>query len=166
MGFPTLQIDTRQQEAKHSAKHGYFASLGIHCVRTKLYVGDYMFVGGTRSCDTKASVHELAANIDQQHDRFRRELVNAKEAGISLTVLVENADGVRDLDGLAEWVEPAESFVKRRHAKRRISGLRIAKACLTMSDRYGVEWAFCDPSEAGAMVIEILTWGGAEHERV
>ena len=164
MGFPTLQIDTRQQEAKHSAKHGYFASLGIHCVRTKLYVGDYMFVGGVRSCDTKASIQELAADIDQQHDRFRRELVNAKDAGISLTVLVENEDGVRDLDGLAAWVEPSESFVRRRHAKRRIGGLRLAKACLTMSDRYGVSWAFCAPEDAGAMVIGILT-GGAEHER-
>lgn len=164
MDFPTLQIDTRQKDGLHVLKHEHFASLGIHCVRTKLYVGDYMFVGGVRSCDTKASIQELAADIDQQHDRFRRELVNAKEAGISLTVLVENEDGVRDLNGLSEWVEPAESFVKRRHAKRRTSGLRIAKACLTMSDRYGVEWVFCDPSEAGAMVIDILT-GGAGHER-
>lgn len=164
MEFPTLQIDTRQQEAKHSAKHGYFSSRGIHCVRTKLYVGDYMFVGGVRAVDTKRDLQELAADIDRDHDRFRRELVNARDAGIALTVLIENENGVRDLDGLAAWVEPAESFVKRRHAKRRISGLRIAKACLTMSDRYGVEWAFCDPSEAGAMVIDILT-GGAGHER-
>ena len=160
MDFPTLQIDTRQKDGLHVLKHEHFASLGIHCVRTKLYVGDYMFVGGVRSCDTKASLQELAADIDQQHDRFRRELVNAKDAGISLTVLVENEDGVRDLDGLAAWVEPAESFVKRRHAKRRIGGLRLAKACLTMSDRYGVSWAFCAPEDAGAKVIEILTGGG------
>lgn len=164
MEFPTLQIDTRQQETKHSAKHGYFASLGIHCVRTKLYVGDYMFVGGVRAVDTKRDLQELAADIDQQHDRFRRELVNARDAGIALTVLVENADGVRDLDGLAAWAEPAASFAKRKHAKRRISGLRLAKACMTMSDRYGVSWAFCSPEEAGAKVIEILT-GGAGHER-
>ena len=164
MGYPTLQIDTRQKEAKHSAKHGYFASLGIHCVRTKLYVGDYMFVGGTRAVDTKRDIQELAADIDRDHERFRRELVNAKEAGIALTVLVENADGVRDLDGLTAWVEPAASFARRRHAKRRIGGLRLAKACMTMSDRYGVSWAFCDPREAGAKVIEILT-GGAGHER-
>ena len=165
MEFPTLQIDTRQQEAKHSEKHGYFASLGIHCVRTKLYVGDYMFVGGTVAVDTKRDIQELAADIDRDHDRFRRELVNAKEAGIALTVLVENADGVRDLDGLAAWVEPAGSFARRRHAKRRIGGLRLAKACLTMSDRYGVSWAFCAPEDAGAMVIGILA-GGAGHERV
>lgn len=139
MDFPTLQIDTRQKDGLHVLKHEHFASLGIHTVRTKLYVGDYMFVGGVRAVDTKRDIQELAADIDQQHDRFRREIVNAKEAGIALTVLVENTDAVRDLNDLAEWVEPAESFVRRRHAKRRISGLRIAKACLTMSDRYGVE---------------------------
>lgn len=164
MEFPTLQIDSRQRKGLHEAKHEYFRSLGIHCVRTKLYVGDYMFVGGVKSCDTKASIQELAADIDQQHDRFRRELVNARDAGIALTVLVENADGVRDLDGLAAWAEPAASFAKRKHAKRRISGLRLAKACMTMSDRYGVSWEFCDPSEAGAMVIDILT-GGAGYEQ-
>ena len=165
MGFPTLQIDTRQQEAKHSAKHGYFASLGIHCVRTKLYVGDYMFVGGVRAVDTKRDLQELAADIDRDHDRFRRELVNAKEAGISLTVLVENAHGIRSLSDLAAWREPDADFARRRNAKRRIEGMRLAKACATMSDRYGVSWAFCAPEDAGAMVIGILT-GGAEHERV
>lgn len=161
MEFPTLQIDTRQKDGLHTLKHEHFTALGIHCVRTKLYVGDYMFVGGTVSCDTKRDLQELAADIDQQHDRFRRELVNARDAGISLTVLVENADGVRSLGDLAGWAEPAASFAKRKHAKRRISGLRLAKACMTMADRYGVSWAFCAPEEAGAKVIEILTGGGA-----
>lgn len=164
MGYPTLQIDTRQQEAKHSAKHGYFASIGLHTIRTKLYAGDYMFVGGTRAVDTKRDIQELAADIDQQHERFRRELMNARDAGIALTVLVENGDGVRDLNGLAEWIEPASSFAKRKNAKRRISGLRLAKACMTMADRYGVEWAFCAPGDAGAKVIEILE-GGEGDER-
>ena len=165
MGFPTLQIDTRQKDGLHALKHEHFAELGIHCVRTKLYVGDYMFVGGVRSVDTKRDLQELAADIDQQHDRFRRELVNARDAGIALTVLVENADGVRSLNDLAGWVEPARSFARRRNAKRRIDGIRLAKACMTMEDRYGVKFAFCAPEEAGAKVIEILT-GGAGHGRV
>nr|DAR28328.1 MAG TPA: ATP-dependent RNA helicase [Caudoviricetes sp.] len=159
-----IEEDTRQQAGKHEAKREWFAAHGFEVVRTKLYVGDYRFVGGVRCVDTKCSIAELAADIDQQHDRFRRELKNARGAGYELTVLVENEDGVRDLDGLAAWAEPAASFAKRKHAKRRISGLRLAKACMTMSDRYGVSWAFCSPEEAGAKVIEILT-GGAGHER-
>lgn len=160
-----LMEDTRNKPSLHKTKNDYWAEHGIKVIRTKLYVGDYMFVGGVRAVDTKRDIQEIAADIDQQHDRFRRELVNAQEAGISLTVLVENTDGVRDLDGLAAWMEPAASFVRRRHAKRRIGGLRLAKACLTMSDRYGVLWAFCAPEDAGAKVIEILT-GGAGHERI
>lgn len=156
MEFPTLQIDSRQRKGLHEAKHEYFRSLGIHCVRTKLYVGDYMFVGGTVSCDTKRDLQELAADIDQQHDRFRRELENARDAGIDLTVLVENAHGIRSLSDLAAWREPDADFARRRNAKRRIDGMRLAKACATMADRYGVSWAFCAPEDAGAKVIEIL----------
>lgn len=159
-----LMEDTRNKPSLHKTKNDYWAEHGIKVIRTKLYVGDYMFVGGTVAVDTKRDIQELAADIDQQHDRFRRELVNARDAGIALTVLIENEDGVRDLDGLAAWIEPAKSFAKRRHAKRRIEGLRLAKACMTMSDRYGVSWEFCDPSETGAMVIDILT-GGAGYEQ-
>lgn len=156
MGFPTIQIDTRQKDSKHEAKHGRFRELGIHCVRTKLYVGDYMFVGGTRSVDTKRDIQELASDIFNQHARFRRELENARDAGIDLTVLVENSDGVRSLGDLMEWIEPANSFARRHNAQRRIEGLRLAKACATMSERYGARWAFCAPEDAGDAVLSIL----------
>ena len=159
-----IEEDTRQQAGKHAAKRKWFEAHGFQIVRTKLYVGDYRFVGGVRCVDTKCSIQELACDIDQQHERFRRELQNARGAGYALTVLVENGDGVRDLNGLAEWIEPASAFVKRKNAKRRISGLRLAKACMTMADRYGVEWAFCAPGDAGAKVIEILE-GGEGDER-
>lgn len=162
--MPTISIieDTRNKVGSHEAKNAYWSANGIVVTRSKLAVGDYC-IAPSVAVDSKASIQELAMDIDQEHERFRRELIKAKEMGIALTVLVENADGVRDLDGLAAWVEPAESFVKRKNAKRRISGLRLAKACMTMTDRYGVEWAFCDPYDAGEKVIEILT-GGAGHE--
>ena len=154
-----IEEDTRQQAGKHEAKREWFEAHGFEVVRTKLYVGDYRFVGGVRCVDTKCSIAELACDIDQQHERFRRELENARGAGYDLTVLVENAHGVRSLADLAAWREPDADFARRRNAKRRIDGMRLAKACATMADRYGVSWAFCSPSEAGAKVIEILTGG-------
>lgn len=159
-----IEEDTRQKSGKHEAKRMWFAEHGFEVVRTKLYVGDYRFVGGVRCVDTKCSVAELAADIDQQHDRFRREMVAARDAGYELTVLVENEAGIGSLSDLASWRESAAEFARRRNAQRRIEGMRLAKACMTMSDRYGVSWAFCSPEEAGAKVIEILT-GGAGHER-
>ena len=163
MTIPTLMIDTRQKSGKHEAKHGWFASQGIHCVRSKLYVGDYMLVGGTVSCDSKRDIFELAQDIDQQHQRFKTELINARDAGISLVVLTENDHGVRSLDDLARWRESDAEMRRRRNAKRRIEGARLAKACSTMQERYGARFEFCAPDESAWRIVEILTTEGREH---
>ena len=157
----TLRIDTRQADGTHTLKHDYFATAGIRTVRTKLYVGDYMFVGGTTSVDTKARLLELAQNVDQQHDRFRNELVKAKEAGIKLVVLVENEDGVTDFATLAKWQNPRRFVNAKKGLRPPIDGMRLAKACLTMEKKYSARFLFCSPEEAGARVIEILD--GAEY---
>ncbi|WP_276684476.1 hypothetical protein [Slackia piriformis] len=148
--------DTRQQTSQHVEKNAYWKSVGQHVVRSKLIAGDYMFVGGTVSVDTKRSILELASNIDQQHDRFRRELVNARECGIELHFLVENADGVRDLPTLARWQNPRRFVNAKRGLRPPIDGRRMAKACATMEERYGCFFHFCTPEEAGARVLEIL----------
>lgn len=154
--MPTLVEDTRQQTSQHVEKNAYWKSIGQHVVRSKLIAGDYMFVGGTVSVDTKRSILELASNIDQQHERFRRELVNARECGIELHFLVENADGVRDLSTLARWQNPRRFVNKKRGLRPPIDGRRMAKACATMEERYGCFFHFCTPREAGARVLEIL----------
>lgn len=154
--MPTLVEDTRQQTSQHVEKNAYWKSIGQHVVRSKLIAGDYMFVGGTVSVDTKRSILELASNIDQQHDRFRRELVNARECGIELHFLVENTDGVRDLPTLARWQNPRRFVNAKRGLRPPIDGRRMAKACATMEERYGCFFHFCTPEEAGARVLEIL----------
>lgn len=154
--MPTLVEDTRQQTSQHVEKNAYWKSIGQHVVRSKLIAGDYMFVGGTVSVDTKRSILELATNIDQQHERFRRELINARECGIELHFLVENADGVRDLPTLARWQNPRRFVNAKRGLRPPIDGRRMAKACATMEERYGCFFHFCTPEEAGARVLEIL----------
>ena len=154
--MPTLVEDTRQQTSQHVEKNAYWKSIGQHVVRSKLIAGDYMFVGGTVSVDTKRSILELASNIDQQHERFRRELINARECGIELHFLVENADGVRDLPTLARWQNPRRFVNAKRGLRPPIDGRRMAKACATMEERYGCFFHFCTLEEAGARVLEIL----------
>lgn len=151
-----LVEDTRQKPNQHALKNEYWQGIGQKVVRSKLIAGDYMFVGGTVSVDTKKDLNELACNIDQQHDRFRRELVNARECGIELHFLVENADGVRDLSTLARWQNPRRFANAKRGLRPPIDGRRMAKACATMEERYGCFFHFCTPEEAGARVLEIL----------
>lgn len=143
--------DTRQQAGKHEVKHEWWADRGITLVRSKLAFGDYCRPPEV-AVDTKASIAELAMDIDREHARFRRELIGARDAGVRLYVLVENDAGVTDLSSLALWTEPDADFRLRKC----IEGKRLAKACRTMSDRYGVMFLFCAPEDAARIVTEIL----------
>ena len=150
--------DTRQQKDKHEHKHEWWAREGFTLVRSKLAFGDYCLPPEV-AVDTKASIGELAYDIDQEHARFRRELVGARDAGCKLYVLVENVDGIRSLSDLAGWIESQEDFAQRVKAKRRLVGERLAKACATMEERYGVTFLFCAPEDAARIVSELLGVG-------
>ena len=147
--------DTRQHAGKHDEKHADMAASGYEPKFSKLYVGDYQMPPSV-AVDTKRSIAELASNVWTQHDRFRRELVRAQEAGVRLVILVENTHGVTDLVTLAQWVEPQREFNRRKNAQRRIYGSTLAKACATMQEKYGCEFMFCKPGEAGQAVLRIL----------
>ena len=150
--------DTRQQAAKHEAKHEYFASEGLGIVRTKLPFGDYALWGGKYAVDTKASVEEIAANIGGvAHNRFREECKLAQELGGQLVILVENRNGFTCIDDVVRWVNP-----NYRKTARSIDGPRLAKAMHTMSDRYNVRFEFCTPEESGRRVIELLEANNGE----
>lgn len=150
--------DTRQRSSKHSGKHEWWERYGFTLVRSKLAHGDYCLPPPV-AVDTKASIVELAQDVERDHERFRRELDGARGAGTKLYVLVENDDGVGDLNDLARWVEGNKSLSRRR-GKRRIYGNRIAKACKTMEERYGATFLFCSPEESARTVTELLTKGG------
>ena len=144
--------DTRQQAGKHELKHEYFASEGIEVFRNKLPFGDYTFWGSVTAIDTKADVEEIAQNIGgKEHARFREECKLAKRLGGHLIILVENTDGYRSVEDVKAWVNP-----NIRKTSRSIEGPRLAKAMETMSERYGVQFMFCAPEEAGEQIIKLL----------
>lgn len=157
MAFVIVE-DTRQRVGKHDAKHAWWDERGVEVVRSKLAFGDYSLPPAV-AVDTKASIAELAYDIDHDHARFRRELKSARDAGVRLVVLVENGEGVRSLEGLSRWRESAGDFARRTRAVRRLEGARLAKACATMAERYGAEFRFCAPEESARAVLEILTGG-------
>ena len=161
----TIFVDTRQQEGQHELKHEGFKARGVSIVRTKLAFGDYC-LPPLCSVDTKRNIAELAQNIDQQHARFRNECIGARDAGCQLVILVENEHGVTDLQSLMRWRESSADFALRKGAQRRYEGSRLAKACATMTAKYGVIFEFCHPTEAAERVLELLMkYGGrATHD--
>ena len=148
--------DSRQQAGKHETKHAAWAEHGDKVIRCALPFGDYMAVPPV-SVDTKASMLEIAQNIGgskQEHNRFRRELQRAQEAGCHLYVLVENEEGIRTLEDVAVWVNP-----RLIESPKAITGLRLARAMETMQERYGVTFLFCHPERAAATIHYLLERG-------
>lgn len=149
----TIIEDSRQQKGKHDAKTAYFTEAGVELYRSKLAVGDYALPPRI-SVDTKRSISEIAQNIcgtAKEHQRFKRECIAAKEMGTQLVILIENEDDVVDLTTLKTWVNPRSVI-----APNCVQGERLAKAMITMSERYGVLFKFCKPEDSGQRIMEIL----------
>lgn len=170
--MPILLCDTRQQAGKHDAKEVWFASRNIELRRTKLYVGDYTLPTNQSICvDTKKDVQELIGDIcGKQHARFRAECERAKESGIKLIVLVENKGEWLDskktiwnkpittIQDLFGWKNKRAFIWKggKQLYPNATKGSTLAKACITMQTKYGVEFRFCSPDHSAETILKLL----------
>ena len=158
-----LLEDSRQQPGKHKNIAAYCKEQGIEIVRTKLLVGDYMLAGcgsetsgngagikGDIVVDSKQSVIEIAGNIFQEHDRFRRECEMAQKCGIQLIVLIEE---VLPFGRLDYWRSP---MGKDGLPRCKFDPVTLRKAMITMQDKYQVKFRFCDGRSTGKYLIEYL----------
>jgi len=107
--------DTREQDGKNDHILEYFNRKKIPCKKQMITEGDYTAVitkcekmGIFRDLyfpigiERKNSVDELAGNVGETvdtHDdiRFIREMRRAKQNGIKMTLLVEDADGLKKI---------------------------------------------------------------------
>ena len=148
-----LLEDSRQQPGRHKNIEAYCKQQGIEIIRTKLLVGDYMLTGagsGGISVDTKYGVSEIASDVFQQHERFRRECETAQKCGIQLIVLIEEALPGGRLDN---WESPLGRDGKPRY---RFDPKVLRKVLYTMQEKYGVRFRFCDGRSTGKQLIEFL----------
>ena len=146
----TIIEDTRQKSGMHELKHQHFEEMGVELVRNMLPFGDYA-LPPTISVDTKADMAEIASNIGSDHQRFKRECIAARDAGCQLIILVENTDGIACVTDVHKWVNPEQIY-----RPRAITGERLQKAMLTMSERYGVRFEFCEPEQSAKRIMELL----------
>lgn len=146
----TIIEDTRQKSGMHELKHQHFEEMGVELVRNMLPFGDYA-LPPTISVDTKADMAEIASNIGSDHQRFKRECIAARDAGCQLIILVENTDGIACVNDVHKWVNPEQIY-----RPRAITGERLQKAMLTMTERYGVRFEFCQPEESARRIMELL----------
>lgn len=77
------------------------------------------------------------------------------EYGIKLVFLVEHGGSIKSLEDVQNWKNP-----RLKDHPLAMSGERLYKVMLTMQNKYGIEWQFCDKRCTGKRIIEIL---GGQH---
>jgi hypothetical protein len=167
-----IQCDTREKKSELARIERQFNQLGVQSFRSKLYVGDYQSLDNARLVvDRKQDLQELCGNVAQQHERFRAELMRAKEAGIHIVILCEHGDDIKTLEDVYFWINPrtipTEWVIQDGHpvkvakSPNGVTGPQLYKCLTTIRDRYDVEFVFCSKDETGARIVQIL--GDSDH---
>jgi hypothetical protein len=148
----TIQIDTREHKWERARIQRQLVTLGCTTIVSKLYVGDYQSLDNPRLViDRKKDLLELCGNVCQQHERFRAELVRAREAGIQIIILVEHGKEIQTLEDVYFWDNP-----RIAQSPRATTGQALFRSLLTIRDKYGVRFEFCTKAQTGAKIMELL----------
>lgn len=166
-----IQIDSREKARAIKKIVEEFDRQGVKHPVSKLMVGDYMNYDNPRLIiDRKQNLSELCSNVCQDHDRFRRELILAKENGIQVIILVEHGKGIERLEHVAFWENPRR-WKRRKNPEtgrweevetKAIAGEVLYKILRTQERKYGCRFMFCDKENTGKEIIRILKEGVLE----
>lgn len=178
-----IQIDSREKAKAIQKILTEFDKQEIKYFTSKLYVGDYQSLDNARLViDRKQNLSELCGNVCQQHKRFKDELMRAQEMGIKLIILCEHGGKIKSLEDVSDWKNPRQykyeqkiraqfgipknldfqtevAELKKHGAKVQqppTSGESLHKMLSTISEKYDVEFIFCDKKNTGKRIVEIL----------
>ena len=170
----TINVDTREHQSEWNRIQKQFDSIGIQYFRSKLYVGDYMSLDNARLVvDRKKDLQEVCGNVCQQHERFKKELIRAMEAGIRIVFLIEHGSDIKTLEDVYFWQNPRKHEIRWRYNKqtgqkekyfvspKAVDGKQLYKSLCTIQDRYGARFEFCTKDQTGRRIMEILKDGDA-----
>lgn len=143
--------DTRNRPEKNKHIRDQLEKLGYKVDRCKLYCGDYTWATNQSICvDTKANIGEIESNLVHDHARFREECIRAKEAGIQLVILIQDQK-IKSVSGVFGWYNP-----RKRFSPKAVSGRQLGKMMVSMLNKYGVKFEFCNKGEVGQRIVELL----------
>lgn len=168
-----IQIDSREKARAIKKIIAEFDHQNINYFSSKLLVGDYMNLDNPRLIiDRKQDIQELVGNINttKEHERFRKELLRAMNANISLVILIEHGPDITCIEDVLFFYQPEitryrwrtvdilgkKKKIREPYTQNAIDGKKIYKSMCTIRDRYGVRFEFCNKEDTGKRIIEIL----------
>lgn len=165
----TIQVDSREHASEWKRIQKQFDDLGVQYFRSKVYCGDYVSLDNSRLVvDRKKDLQELCGNVCQQHERFKKELIRANEAGIQIVFLIEHGKDIQTLEDVWFWQNPRKHEIRWRKNKvtgkpekyfissKAVDGKQLYKSLCTIQDRYGARFLFCTKDQTGQRIVEIL----------
>lgn len=162
----TIQIDSREKARAIKKIIAEFDKQGIKHYVSKLFVGDYMSLDNPRLIiDRKQNLTEVCSNVCHDHERFRAELLRAKESGIKLIILVEHGEGIECLEDVIFWDNPRGTKRAKVDGKwqtvttKATKGEVLYKMLETIERKYDTKFEFCNKDETGKRILEILMNG-------
>lgn len=175
----------RNGDDKHKTKHDWWAAHGVTVRRTRFdgrhevpwSFGDYCADGANTVVDTKASLGEVSTNLGREHERFKREIKRANDAGCGLVVLIET-DEAECVQDVRAWVnthcrncghyrrrecDPRDggAICLKHGTKPPLQGETMAKQMATMELTRGVRFEFVRPEDSARRICELL---GVEYD--
>lgn len=164
-----IQIDSREKAKAIQKILKEFDSQGVKYFSSKLLVGDYMNLDNPRLIiDRKQNLQELCGNVCQQHERFKKELIRAIEAGLQLIILIEHGDDIKSLEDVYFWQNPRKHEIRWKTVNgqkiktvvsaKAVDGEQLYKSLCTIRDRYNVRFEFCNKNETGKRIMELLRY--------
>ena len=162
-----IQIDSREKARAIKKIVEEFERQGISHPASKQMVGDYMNYDNPRLIiDRKQNLSELCSNVCQDHERFRKELILAKENEIQIIFLVEHGKGIERLSDVVWWENPRRfKRIKDAYGKwtdvetKAMQGETLYKILCTQERKYGCRFLFCEKKDTGKEIIRILRDG-------
>lgn len=160
-----IQIDSREKARAITKIVKEFDKQNIKHPVSKLMVGDYMNYDNPRLIiDRKQNLTELCSNVCTDHERFRAELLRAKENDIQLIFLVEHGKGIKRLADVIWWENPRrwkriqdESGKWIEVETKAMTGETLYKILCTQERKYGCKFIFCEKNETGKEIIRLLS---------
>ena len=188
-----IGVDKAQKKGKHELKHSMLQEDGNELFFMPIPVGDYIKITpeiedvikrrGNKlskmdtiglidvSIDTKRDMEELYSCLVQDHSRFSDSCFLAYNNGIKLIILVENENGVTDVNSIDVWrnekrwksyyaaVKRAK-YQNKKLPKEPVKPSQLKKTMWTMNKKYGVIFMFCHPLETADVIKKLLNSEG------
>lgn len=148
-------IDSREKPKAITSILDYFEHNDIKYEVSKMLFGDYMdYNRPDIVVDRKQNIAELAKNCTAEHERFKREMERARDAGATLYILVQQN---RYIDR-GEHIRVREPIDLIRWSNRHtiVTGERVYRVLVSWMAKYPIKVVFCSKQNTGHAITKII----------